>query len=93
MGSEGPETTLCGPEGVQREREAKDASPLREWAADRGPPNFGEGAQVGAGCQAPGALLAACVPRPPLTFVKKAHPLPGPASAPFPHPEPLPPTL
>lgn len=57
-----------------------------------GLPTLG-GAQVSAGCQAPGALLAACVPRPPLTFVKKAHPLPGPASAPCPRPEPLPPTL
>lgn len=47
----GPGTTQCGPKGVQRAREAKDASPSREWAADRGPSNFGgpraaRGAQV-----------------------------------------------
>lgn len=49
----GPGTTPCGPKGVQRSREAKDASPSREWAADRGPSNFG-GPRAARGAQVPG---------------------------------------
>lgn len=78
-----------GSAGPRCKGAAQGASPSREWAAGRGPPNFG-GPRAARGARLLAASRRLCCP--PLTFVNKAHPLPGLAYAPCPRPEPPPPT-
>lgn len=84
------DTRVCGPKGCRAG--TKGASPLREWAADRGPPNFG-GPREARGARLPGRFSEPASRAHPWTFVNQAHLLAELASAPCPCPEPSAPIL